>query len=209
MKKKDLVILILFAIIGIVAFFYDLSIIKFIEIHRNVYLNYFFFSINFLNNVFIVFFFLAVLLLWSKRKRWVPALIGSTLFSVIIAFIIKNIIKRPRPFTQGISMLISMDKIINYISWDFSFPSFQAMLIFATVPIVNKEFKKFKYYWFAFAVLAAFSRLYLGVHYLSDIIVGSVIGYIIGWTMVRLEEKYKLGHTIDKKIDSKLFGMKK
>ncbi len=207
MEKRDLInfiILILLIIISVAVFFYDLSIIKFIESNRNIYFSYVFFGINFLSNLFIIFFLTTTLFLWKKRNKWIPAIIGSTFFSIVIAFSLKNIIRRPRPFIHGITMLVPMDEVINYISWDFSFPSFQTMLVFAMLPIIDKEFKTFRYYWFVFAVLIGFSRVYLGVHYLSDVLGGAIIGYLIGFIMVKIEERYRIGH----KIDEKVFGIK-
>ena len=69
--------------------------------------------------------------------------------------------------------------------WDFSFPSFQAMMVFCAVPLLSKEFPKFKYVWVIFACLVAFSRVYLGVHFLSDVIAGALIGYMIGYFIMR------------------------
>ena len=62
------------------------------------------------------------------------------------------------------------------------------MLVFSAVPLLNQEFKKFRYIWFVFACLVAFSRAYFGVHYVSDVMVGAVIGYLIGLSMVMIEK---------------------
>ena len=64
-------------------------------------------------------------------------------------------------------------------------------MVFCAVPIVSKNFPKFKYAWILFAGLVAFSRVYLGLHFLSDVIVGGVLGYLIGVLVIRLEEKKK------------------
>ena len=74
------------------------------------------------------------------------------------------------------------------------------MLVFSALPILNKEFKIFKYIWFIFACLVAFSRAYFGIHYLSDILAGAIIGYLIGYLMVLVEEKYGFGLKLMKKF---------
>jgi len=53
-----------------------------------------------------------------------------------------------------------------------------------------KNFPKYKIWFWTVALLVAFSRLYLEVHYLSDVIAGAFIGYIIGVIFIMLGEKY-------------------
>ena len=74
------------------------------------------------------------------------------------------------------------------------------MLVFAALPLLNKEFKKFRYIWLIFALLVGFSRAYFGVHYLSDVFTGAIIGYLIGLSMVMIEEKYGVGKKLMKKF---------
>ena len=65
------------------------------------------------------------------------------------------------------------------------------MLAFCAIPFLSKEFPKFKYFWIAFASLIAFSRVYFGVHFLSDVIAGGLIGYLIGWFVLKTEKENK------------------
>ena len=74
------------------------------------------------------------------------------------------------------------------------------MLVFCAIPILDKEFPKLKYFWIAFAVLVAFSRIYFGLHFLSDVIAGGLIGYLIGIFIVNLEKEKKFGEKIYGKI---------
>jgi undecaprenyl-diphosphatase len=71
-----------------------------------------------------------------------------------------------------------------------SFPSGHAMIVFSIVPFLMKNFPKQKYYFILLAVLVAFSRIYLNVHYLSDIVAGAFLGYLIGVIFSDLEDKY-------------------
>ena len=88
----------------------------------------------------------------------------------------------------------------NFNTWNFSFPSFQTMLVFAALPLLNKEFKRFRYVWIVFACLVGFSRAYFGVHYLSDVFGGAIIGYLIGYSMLVIEEKYGVGSKLMRKF---------
>jgi len=62
--------------------------------------------------------------------------------------------------------------------------------VFSALPILNKKFNKLKYIWLVFACLVAFSRVYFGVHYMSDVLTGALVGYLIGLSAVWIEEKY-------------------
>jgi len=74
------------------------------------------------------------------------------------------------------------------------------MLAFCALPILSKEFPKLKYAWIAFAGLVAFSRVYFGVHFLSDVIAGSLIGFLVGTIIVRGEKEYKFTERILRRI---------
>ena len=122
--------------------------------------------------------------------------------SVVISFILKIIIQKPRPFQLGIVSILPVLEKASHLTWNFAFPSFHAMLVFCSIPILSKQFPKFKYVWIIFASLVAFSRVYFGLHFLSDVIVGGFIGYIIGMIIVKLEKEYKFGE----KVYGKVFG---
>ena len=121
-------------------------------------------------------------------------------FSAAISLILKVTVQRLRPFQLGIVSLIPKLEEASYGIWNFSFPSFQSMLVFSAIPILSKQFPRLKNIWIAFAVLVAFSRLYFGVHFVSDVLIGAVIGYAIGIGIVRLEKENKWGKNIYNKI---------
>ena len=203
-KLRFTLILSLLVIITIIVFLNDVLMVQLIEGIRSSSLDYVFLSVTFASNAFIIFFFLTTLFLWKEHKRrWIFPLWLSSFFAVSVSVFLKVLIKRPRPFHEGVVSVLQIAFHFmknNFNTWNFSFPSFQAMLVFAAVPLLNKEFKKFRYIWFIFACLVAFSRSYFGVHYVSDIMTGGIIGYLIGFSMVILEEKYKVGLKLMKKL---------
>lgn len=112
-----------------------------------------------------VFVFLTLFLLFIKRKSlfcgW-----SSLLIALLITWILKIFIMRLRPDMA--------------LADGFSFPSGHATAVFAVYPLFGKLSKKFAYYWLGFAVLILISRLYLGVHYFSDVIGGALVGLLVG-----------------------------
>ena len=197
------IVLTLILILEIIIFIFDKQIIRFIISFRCDVLDYLLLSVAFAGNTFIIFFFLTSLFLYKEHKRrWIFPLWISSLFVLLTSYLLKIIIQRPRPFQEGVSVLQIAFHFMrnNFHTWNFSFPSFDAMLVFAALPILDKEFKVFKYFWLIFACLVAFARVYFGVHYLSDVIAGALIGYLIGYLMVKLEEKEGIGLRILKRF---------
>ena len=206
MKKRaqTTIILLLTVVLALIAFTYDSQIIKYIQTLHNIQLDYFFISIAFASNVFIIFFFLTSLFLWQEHKRrWILPLWLSGFLSVALSYVLKISVKRLRPFQQEpIEIFTTVIYFMkdNFYTWNFSFPSFQSMFVFSSLPILTKEFPKFKYVWLVFACLVAFSRVYFGAHYLSDVLSGAILGYVIGLIIVSLEERYKTSLSVMKRL---------
>jgi len=202
MKKRFIIGLALSIILTLLVFLADAQIVKIVSMSRTNFLDYVFMSIGFASNVFIIFFFLTSLFLWSQNKRrWIVPLWLSGFYSLVVSYLIKFLVGRKRPFQMDLITPLKVGLYFikdNFMTWNSSFPSFQAMFVFSALPILSKEFKKLKYVWLIFACLVAFSRVYFGLQYLSDVLAGSVMGYLIGWGIVIVEEKYGWGLKIMK-----------
>ena len=88
---------------------------------------------------------------------------------------IKSLVKRKRPchtFTD-VNMLIAIPN-------DYSFPSGHTTSSFACATTVCFLFPKAGVIFMIFAFIMAFSRLYLFVHYLSDVTFGMILGILVG-----------------------------
>jgi len=203
MKKRDIYLLSIIIVLVLLSFYYDKLIIQEISLIRNLFLNDFFLGITFVSSEIIILFFLTSLFLPRKKRKWILPLWLTLGLSVVVSYLLKIIVHRPRPFQQGIVSILPILQNANYLTWNFSFPSFQAMLAFCSIPILSKEFPRFKYVWITFAFLIAFSRVYFGVHFMSDVLVGGLIGYLIGLTILSIQEKNKFFERIYGKIIGK------
>lgn len=74
----------------------------------------------------------------------------------------------------------------------YSFPSNHAVLSFSSVKIMDKNFRIMNWIWLVFAIIVSFSRIYVNVHHLSDVVCGSLLGYFVGDVFSYVEEKYKI-----------------
>ena len=204
MKKNKEVIIITLIVISIIASLYwDNHLVKGVSFLRNSILDSFFLGITFVSSEIIIFFVLTSFFLRKEEKRkWIIPLWSCLGISALVSFVLKIMVQRARPFQLGIVPLIPALESASYSIWNFSFPSFQSMLVFCTIPILSKQFPKLKKFWIIFALLVAFSRVYFGVHFVSDVIAGGLIGYLIGIIVVREEKENRFGE----KIYNKIFG---
>ena len=200
MKKKNLLIICLGILLAtLISFYLDVRISQGFESIRNYFLTDLFMGITFVSSGVIIFFILTSLFLWKENKRkYILPLWVTLALSAIVSFLLKIAIKRPRPYQ--INVVSALFEEASHNIWNFSLPSFQAMLAFCAIPILSKEFPKLKYIWIVFAVLIAISRVYLGVHFMSDIFIGGLIGYFLGVLVIKSEDKTNFWGKIYKKI---------
>jgi len=194
MKKEGKIgIGIAIALLIVVSSFLDKIISSnIIFIHNNI-LDKIFSFITIISSEVILFLALTALLLWnSNKRRWILPLWLCFAFSAVVSFVLKITIQRPRPFQQGIISMLPNLIEESYSIWNFSFPSSHSMLAFCAIPLLTEQFPKLKKWLISFAALIAFSRIYFGFHFLSDVLVGALIGYGIGLLIVRIEKKYSL-----------------
>jgi undecaprenyl-diphosphatase len=103
--------------------------------------------------------------------------------------ITKHTIKRYRP-THNLEIQSQVHIVNDYKGGVYGFFSGHstntfgvAMLLFL---IFSKESMVFRAFFFAWAGITAYSRIYLGVHYPSDIFVGFIVGLFWGYVVYRL-----------------------
>lgn len=133
--------------------------------------------ITFLGNVGMIWIVSALAFLFIKRyrKSAVMILCGIAFVAIIGNLLLKNLVARARPFSLNTAVNLLISAPIGY-----SFPSGHSMSSFTAAVILYHTDKRLGIPALILAFLIAFSRLYLYVHFPSDVIVGAVIGVLIG-----------------------------
>ena len=124
---------------------------------------------------------LALILLIPKKTRRTGAAMGvAMLIGLIIGNgILKNVIARTRPFDISHPVLPKNRLLIDPPT-DYSFPSGHTLASFEAATAIYKDHTVYGFAAFVLALLIAFSRIYLQVHYPSDVIGGAILGFLFG-----------------------------
>ena len=116
-------------------------------------------------------------LLIPKKTRWtgIAVLISYVGVYIFGQMILKNLISRPRPchVDQAFEMLVARPS-------SSSFPSTHSAWAFAAATAIFMKYKKAGIAAFVAAALIAFSRMYMFLHYPTDVLCGIVFGIILG-----------------------------
>ncbi len=145
---------------------------------RSPFLTPIFIFITRLGNSAFIWLFTALVLLGVKKYRHsgVALLLSIIISSILVDEILKNIFCRTRPFyaMPGLTALIPKPG-------SYSFPSGHTTTAFAAATVIASCLpKKFGILAYILAALIGFSRMYLGVHYPTDVLAGIVLGGLIG-----------------------------
>ena len=142
---------------------------------RSDILNHIFvFITNFFGQAGILWIAAAVLLLLFKKTRpaGIACAIALAVQGVLINLVIKPIVARPRPY-DACSLLIPLVTRLK----DYSFPSGHTGCAFSAAIVMAKMLpKKIGVPAVIIACLLGFSRMYVGVHYPTDVLAGALIG---------------------------------
>lgn len=139
---------------------------------------------------------LGLILLFPKktRKAGITALLALAIGALITNLGLKNLVARVRPYdaVEGLAPLVARLK-------DYSFPSGHTCASFACAGVYYKSYPgKWGKATLVLAVLIALSRLYVGVHYPTDVLAGGIVGVLSALAALRL---VKYGEERKRKVE--------
>ncbi len=140
--------------------------------------------------------FLSSLAIWGGKKGRVVVALTLIVFvfsDQLSVNVLKPIFSRARPYVVFPYLSPLVESVPKY-----SFPSTHASNIFAVTTLLSYYYRKFLPLNLFIAFLVSFSRIYVGVHYPSDVVAGAILGVICAFLVIGIER------IISKKIKSNL-----
>jgi len=117
--------------------------------------------------------------LFRKKVSGIALGLGLGISSGIVLFL-KSFIMRARPqdIVEGVRILVT--------ELDASFPSGHTSTAFVSVVVLSNYYPKGKPVFYSLAGLIALSRIYVGVHFPVDVVIGGALGYIVAKSVLKL-----------------------
>jgi undecaprenyl-diphosphatase len=163
--------------------FYSIDLAIFYFVNHTIstgFLDKFFSIITNVNNWYIAYLILLGILFFKGGRVGKIAVLGVIILITVTDQtgykLLKEFFERARPCNALSDVLTPLG-----CTGSFSFPSNHAINNFAAAAFFSKLFPRYKVVLFVTASLVAISRVYLGLHYPSDIIAGAAIGMIFGY----------------------------
>ncbi len=171
----------------------ELQILEWINanLHGSSFINNFIAILSAMADKGLVWIILGLCLMFFKQTRTagLTMLISLGAGWVLNDFIIKELVARPRPFTESAELMQFLNTLNMSIPDSFSFPSGHSFASLNCSVILLCFFGKKAWPALAFGITIALSRCFLGVHYPTDVIVGSMLG--IGFALFSYFVGYK------------------
>jgi len=165
----------------------DIEVLRLIHHHRLVAIDQILYLISYATSFISIGIILTILFISIKEKSKPFRIIFFKMLTVmvvaaIISLTLKTLIIRERPF----KIYPDIEKLSE--AGSSSFPSGHTLEAFAIAVALSILIPKRKIIIpvFTWAVLVAYSRMALGVHYPGDVIGGMIIGSLIGWLIPKL-----------------------
>ena len=173
---------------------FDLAVFSWIQSIQNAILTPVMCVISLLGTKGAVFFLLGFVLLCSRkwRKVGVAMLAALAITTVCNSVIIKELLARPRPFDLDYDWWQAVYRYPGFVARpdSFSFPSGHTAAAFAAAAVLFCQSRKGGLLLGAFAFLMGFSRVYLEVHYCTDVLFGALFGVVYALIAVAIVKHY-------------------
>ena len=132
--------------------------------------------------IFLILLSLALLLVRKTRRFGTAMLLGLALGALFVNLYLKVVIARPRPYADEAGFYYPLWVLLGrHVESDFSFPSGHTNAAFAAmVPVFLLGRKRWSWLALLFGLLMGVSRIYLVVHFPTDVIGGLITGTLAG-----------------------------
>ena len=131
--------------------------------------------LTYLGSHFAVIFFILLSWILTKRRKILRHLILIYAVQSAVIYGLKFLIQRQRPFLF-LEMTSKFSKGTEEIL-DPSFPSAHAAFSFMMATLLAHQFPRYRIVFYITAGFIGWTRIYLGLHYPTDVIAGALLGY--------------------------------
>ncbi len=136
--------------------------------------------------------FLFLIIKKYKKHFWIPLVFAAACFVITdqTSHLTKENYKRYRP-THNVELAQDVHIVEDYRGGEYGFFSGHASNSFG-LAIISLLFVRRKWYTYtliSWAVLVSYSRIYLGVHFPSDIFVGMAFGSLVAFLFWKIQQK--------------------
>ncbi len=158
---------------------YDYTLTHFIRgLNNNPVANAFFTWFTFTAETVFMALLVAALYLGGYRKEALVVAV-ALLVTNVVTYGLKYLIARPRPSDLGIAPEAQP-----------AFPSGHTSNAFAFATTLSYYHRKAAPFLFAWALLIAFSRVFLGFHYFTDLLGGAAVGIVVSLVITQIAKRY-------------------
>ena len=171
-----------------------IEFVEWFQSFSNSFLDFFFNMVSFLGEDYIYITIMGFVY-WTYNKKFGEFLGLSLAFSMVLNNTLKEIFDAPRPFAEYPNRV---ENLRPSTSSGNSFPSGHTQL-FSTFLFGAAFYLKKKWLFVTASILVLLmmmSRIYLGVHYLEDVVVAAIIGLVLGYLIHYVYDKIHGNHIL-------------
>lgn len=148
--------------------------------------------------VILLFSIIGVAALLQKKYKFIIFMAMSAIVALEASFLLKLVFQVPRPYVLGYDQPL-------LLASGYAFPSIHTAVLCSLFPFQKYLFgKKSLPFIYLFIVVIVFSRVYLGVHNLSDIIAGITVGLVTTYLILSFEKDYRFIEWFNLHVTDKL-----
>lgn len=132
--------------------------------------------------------------IWAKtgkgRRRLALTFLITMAVTGALIQAVKYMAPRDRPLKHFAQEMKSGEVVVNaplYLLYHRSFPSGHSQAAFTAATFFALYIRRRRALLYSAAFMVALSRVYLGVHFISDILVGSMFGALMAWILYKVD----------------------